>query len=99
MTIFPIAPIVSVQNIEEESINLSETETALKSLEKSAYEHQESIKELRLINETKNQTISSLKKLNDELLNELKRLKAKERISNDSKIMDLTPNLEMKLSI
>ena len=53
-----------------------EVETALKNLEDSALEHQKSINELRKINLNKDQTISTLSKLNDELISEIKRLKS-----------------------
>lgn len=58
-----------------ETIQNLEVETALKNLEDSALEHQKSINELRKINLNKDQTISTLSKLNDELISEIKRLK------------------------
>ena len=59
-----------------ETIQNLEVETALKNLEDSALEHQKSINELRKINLNKDQTISTLSKLNDELISEIKRLKS-----------------------
>ena len=60
---------------EVENAQNLEVENALKNLEDSALEHQKSINELRKINLTKDQTISTLSKLNDELISEIKRLK------------------------
>jgi hypothetical protein len=53
-----------------------EAEKALKKLEQNVNEHQASINNLRKINLTKDQTIASLSTINDELLNEIKRIKA-----------------------
>ena len=53
-----------------------EAEKALKKLEENVNEHQASINNLRKINLTKDQTIASLSTINDELLNEIKRIKA-----------------------
>ena len=63
---------VSSENVDSQSL---EVETALQNLEESALEHQKSVKELRKINLTKDQTISTLSSLNDELIAEIKRLK------------------------
>jgi hypothetical protein len=48
-------------------------------LEESALEHQKSVEELRKINLSKDQTISTLSSLNDELISEIKRLKGEFR--------------------
>lgn len=53
-----------------------EAEKALKKLEQNVNEHQASINNLRKINLTKDQTIASLSTINDELLNEIKRIKS-----------------------
>ena len=50
-------------------------EKAFKNLEVNSLEHQKSIDDLRLINRKKDQTISTLTKLNDELVKEIKKLK------------------------
>ena len=50
-------------------------EKAFKNLEANSLEHQKSIDDLRLINRKKDQTISTLTKLNDELVKEIKKLK------------------------
>ena len=52
-----------------------EAEKALQSLEVSALEHQRSIEDLRKINEHKDKTIASLSIINDELLEEIRRIK------------------------
>tara|TARA_X000000950_G_scaffold164419_1_gene200970 strand:- start:2461 stop:3696 length:1236 start_codon:yes stop_codon:yes gene_type:complete len=58
--------------------NKYEAELALNRLEKNTINHQKSIEDLRQINSFKDETIASLSSLNDELLIEIKRLKAKE---------------------
>lgn len=65
-----------------------EAEKALKKLEENVNEHQASINNLRKINLTKDQTIASLSTINDELLNEIKRIKAMGGIKVDE---DITP--------
>ena len=68
----------TIENRESKNVEIIqnlEVETALKNLEDSALEHQKSINELRKINLNKDQTISTLSKLNDELISEIKRLK------------------------
>jgi hypothetical protein len=67
----------TIENREDPKVEIVqnlEVEKALKNLEDSALEHQKSIEELRKINLTKDQTISTLSKLNDELISEIKRL-------------------------
>jgi hypothetical protein len=67
---------VSSDNVDYQSL---EAETALQNLEESALEHQKSVEELRKINLSKDQTISTLSSLNDELISEIKRLKGEFR--------------------
>ena len=54
-----------------------EAEKALSDLEEGTISHQKSIDELRKINNRKDRTIASLTKLNQELVSEISRLKAK----------------------
>ena len=54
-----------------------EAEKALSDLEEGTISHQRSIDELRKINNRKDRTIASLTKLNQELVSEISRLKAK----------------------
>jgi hypothetical protein len=68
----------TIEKREDQKVEIAqnlEVETALRNLEDSALEHQKSINELRKINLNKDQTISTLSKLNDELISEIKRLK------------------------
>jgi hypothetical protein len=65
-----------------------EAEKALKKLEENVNEHQASINNLRKINLTKDQTIASLSTINDELLNEIKRIKA---MGGNKIAEDITP--------
>ena len=83
-----------VQNVE--TVQNLEVETALKNLEDSALEHQKSINELRKINLNKDQTISTLSKLNDELISEIKRLKtAKSEYSRNSLLGNSAPETSL----
>lgn len=75
----------SEDSVEIESFQNLKVETAFKNLEDGALEHQKSIDELRNINFTKDQTISTLSKLNDELIFELKRLNSSKTISSLNK--------------
>lgn len=59
-----------------DSGNKYEAEFALKRLEENTINHQKSIEDLRQINSYKDKTIASLSTVNDELLIEIKRLKA-----------------------
>lgn len=59
-----------------DSGNKYEAEFALKRLEENTIKHQKSIEDLRQINSYKDKTIASLSTVNDELLSEIKRLKA-----------------------
>ena len=61
-----------------------EAEAALKKLEENVNEHQKSINNLRKINLTKDQTIASLSTINDELLNEIKRIKSMNKTGKDT---------------
>ena len=65
-----------------------EAEAALKKLEENVNEHQKSINNLRKINLTKDQTIASLSTINDELLNEIKRIKSMNKVEQN-KISDV----------
>ena len=65
-----------------------EAEAALKKLEENVNEHQKSINNLRKINLTKDQTIASLSTINDELLNEIKRIKSMDKVEQN-KISDV----------
>ena len=49
---------------------------ALNTLEQNALKHQKSVEDLRKINNFKDKTIASLSALNEELLDEIKRLKS-----------------------
>ena len=77
--------ITSEDSAEIESFQSLKVETAFKNLEDGALEHQKSIDELRNINFTKDQTISTLSKLNEELIFELKRLNSSKTISSLNK--------------
>lgn len=55
-----------------------EVERAFKDLEVNSLEHQKSIENLRKINQKKDQTITSLSMLNDELVSEIKRIKGQD---------------------
>ncbi len=75
--------------------NKDEAELALKRLEVNTLNHQKSIEDLYEINSFKDKTIASLSALNDELLTEIKRLKAntsktlvKQRFDRDSNDKD-----------
>ena len=77
------------------SANKDEAELALKRLEENTINHQKSIEDLYEINSFKDKTIASLSALNDELLTEIKRLKAntsktlvKQRFDRDSNDKD-----------
>ena len=59
-----------------DSGNKYKAEFALKRLEENTINHQKSIEDLRQINSYKDKTIASLSTVNDELLIEIKRLKA-----------------------
>ena len=65
-----------------------EAEAALKKLEENVNEHQKSINNLRKINLTKDQTIASLSTINDELLNEIKRIKSMSKTGKDTNFDD-----------
>ena len=68
-------------SVEIESFQNLKVETALKNLEDGALKRQKSVDELRKINFTKDQTISTMSKINKELINEIKRLKSMKSIS------------------
>ena len=65
-----------------------EAEASLKKLEENVKEHQKSINNLRKINLTKDQTIASLSTINDELLNEIKRIKSMSKTGKDTNFDD-----------
>lgn len=73
---FPSIPTPTPPSSNLDSGNKYEAELALKRLEENTINHQKSIEDLRQINSFKDKTIASLSTVNDELLIEIKRLKA-----------------------
>jgi len=67
-----------LEPVDDKSVsNDREAEKVLSNLEEGTISHQKSIEELRKINSRKDKTIASLTKLNQELVSEISRLKAR----------------------